>query len=256
MNFDIEEFDVPTEYGKNISFEDQINISKTGTEIILDILKEYNIKATFFCTSVFALNALDIIERIVLDGHEIASHGCTHSKFEESTLTESKKTLETITGIKIHGFRMPKMQYIEPVKVAMAGYKYNSSINPTYLPSRYNYFFKTRICFIEYNIVQMPTTVTPISRIPLFWLTFHNLPLKIYIWLTKRTHKKDNYINVYFHPWEFVDITAKEFGLPNYITNSTGSKMINRFKRYLEVLLKHKYQFCTFSQYINITFNK
>ncbi|WP_431292791.1 hypothetical protein [Pedobacter sp. P26] len=48
LSFDIEEFDMPFEYGKEISFEDQIAISRAGTIAILDILDKYSVKATFF----------------------------------------------------------------------------------------------------------------------------------------------------------------------------------------------------------------
>ena len=36
LSFDIEEFDMPFEYGKEISFDDQIAISKNGT---IELLK-------------------------------------------------------------------------------------------------------------------------------------------------------------------------------------------------------------------------
>ena len=48
LSFDIEEFDMPFEYGKDISFEDQISISVAGCHIILDLLKKHQFKATFF----------------------------------------------------------------------------------------------------------------------------------------------------------------------------------------------------------------
>ena len=54
LSFDIEEFDMPFEYGKDISFENQIAVSEKGTEIILNILQKHQIKATFFSTVVFA----------------------------------------------------------------------------------------------------------------------------------------------------------------------------------------------------------
>jgi peptidoglycan/xylan/chitin deacetylase (PgdA/CDA1 family) len=51
LSFDIEEFDMPFEYGKTISFDDQLSISTAGTLSILQILKKAGIKATFYCTS-------------------------------------------------------------------------------------------------------------------------------------------------------------------------------------------------------------
>jgi peptidoglycan/xylan/chitin deacetylase (PgdA/CDA1 family) len=47
LSFDIEEFDMPFEYGKSLGFDEQLAISTEGTLAILDILREANIKATF-----------------------------------------------------------------------------------------------------------------------------------------------------------------------------------------------------------------
>ncbi|MFN8236839.1 MAG: polysaccharide deacetylase family protein [Chitinophagales bacterium] len=251
LNFDIEEFDVPIEYGKEISFEEQIRVSREGTCVVLDILKEYNIRATFFCTVVFAHHALDIIERIVQEGHEIASHGYAHSTFKKSDLHLSKEALEMLTGTPVKGFRMTRMQYIEPSEVRLAGYTYNSSINPTYLPGRYNYYGKPRTCFIENDVLQIPASVTPLGRLPLFWLSFHNMPFSLYIWLTKVTYRNDKYINVYFHPWEFMDLSEKRYGIPFYIVNNSGSKMASRFRSYLNALVEEGLEFCTFSDFIS-----
>ena len=57
LSFDIEEFDMPFEYHKEISFDEQIEISVKGTTIILDLLKKHDVKATFFSTATFAINA-------------------------------------------------------------------------------------------------------------------------------------------------------------------------------------------------------
>ncbi|GAW88340.1 polysaccharide deacetylase [Flavobacterium psychrophilum] len=40
LSFDIEEFDMPFEYGKSISFEEQIAISIEGTTAILNLLEK------------------------------------------------------------------------------------------------------------------------------------------------------------------------------------------------------------------------
>ena len=59
LSFDIEEFDMPFEYNRDISFADQISISRTGTIAILDLLDKHQVKATFFCTVTFAENIPD-----------------------------------------------------------------------------------------------------------------------------------------------------------------------------------------------------
>ena len=55
LSFDVEEFDVPSEYGYNITLDEQVALSEYGVNIILDLLKEKNIKSTFFCTTNFAI---------------------------------------------------------------------------------------------------------------------------------------------------------------------------------------------------------
>lgn len=94
ISFDIEEFDMPTDYGKTISFQDQIKISAQGTEIILDLLQEHQINATFFSTVVFANQVPHLIRRIAVERHELASHGYFHSGFESQHLLDLFDTLE------------------------------------------------------------------------------------------------------------------------------------------------------------------
>jgi Polysaccharide deacetylase len=252
LSFDIEEFDMPFEYGKEIAFEDQINISITGTNIILDLLKKHNVKATFFSTATFAINAPNQIKRIIDEGHEIASHTYFHSEFKNEDLLLSKQKLEEITKTEVIGLRMPRMYPVDNKKVYNSGYEYNTSLNPTYLPGRYNNFFKPRIYFKEDKVWQIPASVSPIIRFPLFWLSFHNLPLSIYKWLCKITLKKDKYLNLYFHPWEFTELNQKEkYGFPNYISKNSGDKMTDRLDNLLSWMNEKKYNFNVFKDLIN-----
>ena len=95
LSFDIEEFDLPFEYGLSLSWEEQIRISSEGCRKILSGLSRHEVKATFFCTARFAENAPELIREISESGHEIASHGYAHSAFEEADLKRSKDFLET-----------------------------------------------------------------------------------------------------------------------------------------------------------------
>ena len=233
LSFDIEEFDMPFEYGKDISFDDQINISIQGTNTILDLLAKHNIKATFFSTATFAINAPKEIERIKKEGHELASHTYYHSKFEVKDLLDSKLKLEELFGSEIYGFRMPRMMPVSDLEIEKAGYSYNSSINPTFLPGRYNNLHISRTHYKIGNVLQLPASVSPL-RIPLFWLSFHNFPLWYYKKLVKRSYQKDGYVNIYFHPWEFTDLTDKErFGFPGYVSKNSGDKMIARMDNFM-----------------------
>jgi peptidoglycan/xylan/chitin deacetylase (PgdA/CDA1 family) len=251
LSFDIEEFDMPFEYNKTISFEDQMSISIQGTIIILDLLKKHNIKATFFSTATFAINARSIIARIAEEGHELASHSYYHSDFKVEHLLESKLKLQEISNTKILGYRMPRMQPVDEKEILKAGYVYNSSLNPTYLPGRYNNLSRPRTYFKQDGVWQIPASVSPIIRFPLFWLSFHNLPLFLYNYLSAITLKKDKYLNLYFHPWEFTDLTDKErFGFPNYVSKNTGNDMKIRMENFIIYMKKRNHTFSVFNDLI------
>lgn len=249
LSFDIEEFDMPLEYGRQISFNDQIAISIQGTQYILDILKQHNVKATFFSTATFASYAPEIITRIIDEGHELASHGYYHSSFDVAHLEQSRKKLESLSGQPVYGFRMPRMQPVDNTALEEAGYRYNSSVNPTWLPGRYNNLHLPRTYYKEGNIWQIPASVSPLLRFPLFWISFHNLPVWAYYRLAKRTVRKDGYLNIYFHPWEFTDLDNS--GLPGYVKRNAGMAMVNRMHMLLEWLKGDNFRFVKFSEFVD-----
>lgn len=250
LSFDIEEFDMPLEYGRKISFEDQISISAQGTGLILDILQYHKIKATFFCTVVFAQHAAHLIKRILDEDHELASHGYYHSNFQNGHYLESKNALERISGQRILGFRMPRMMPTDLTSLIEAGYAYNSSLNPVYLPGRYNNFFEPRTLFKNGTLFQVPTSAIPIMRVPLFWLSFHNFPLWLYKAGCRCAMNTDSYLNIYFHPWEFIDVRGRHFGLPKIVSRNSGSQMIDRFSEWCAWLNRQGYEFATMGSYV------
>jgi peptidoglycan/xylan/chitin deacetylase (PgdA/CDA1 family) len=250
LTFDLEEFDTPLEYGAAISAQDQIDISSKGTDIILSLLKKANVQATFFSTVVFATHARDLIARLCNDGHELASHGYFHSSFENKHLLESKVALERLSGKVIEGFRMARMMPVDGQEISKAGYLYNSSLNPTYLPGRYNNFFEQRTVFNSNKVIHVPASVSPIIRIPLFWLSFHNFPLWLYKTILSRTMNNDHYVNIYFHPWEFIDISHSQYSLPGYVTKNSGRKMIERFSNLMLWMKRQQYSFSTIKEFV------
>lgn len=251
LSFDVEEFDMPFEYGKTISFEEQISISVIGTEKILALLKKHSVLATFFCTATFALNAPQLIKKMVNQGHEIASHAYYHSKFNEEDFLKSRLALEQISGVNVSGFRMPRMMPVDHAATQKAGYRYNSSINPTWLPGRYNNWSMPRTLFEQAGVLQLPASVSPMFRIPLFWLSFHNFPLWIYKKLCIKTHQADNYLNLYFHPWEFTDLkNFNKFGFPGYVSKNSGEKMVLRMESLIDFFKKNNIAFSTIKEFL------
>ncbi len=91
----------------------------------------------------------DLILDIQKGGHEIASHGFYHSSFETADLRKSKEALEELTGQPVNGFRMARMMPVEEEEIHKAGYLYNSSLNPTCIPGRYNHLGQTPHLFHE-----------------------------------------------------------------------------------------------------------
>lgn len=251
LSFDFEEFDVPLENGKDIDMSEQMRISHVGAEKILDILKTHNVRATFFCTLQFAKNAPDIIGRIIQEGHELASHGCYHSSFAVSHLAESKEGLEKICGQRVYGYRTPRMARLDEMEVAKAGYEYNSSLNPTFIPGRYNNFRKPAVKFTQHGIIQIPASVSPVFRLPMFWLGLHNYPMWLYLLLAKWTLERRRTLVIYMHPWEFYDLNEikEKYSLSWLMTHNCGEQLAKRLNTLIERLKKENAQFITMHEW-------
>lgn len=250
LSFDTEEFDMPFEYGKSLAFDEQVAITVAGTHIVLGLLRKYQVRATFFCTANLADHAPELIEQIVTEGHEVASHGYYHSVFKNEHLQQSKDRLEAIAKTAVLGYRMPRMMPVDEKELSRAGYLYNTSVNPTFLPGRYNHLKEPRTFFYREGVLQIPASVSPVLRIPLFWLSFHNFPLFFYKRLCKQTYKKDGYLNLYFHPWEFINIESKKkYGFPGYVCRNSGQKMTERFQLLIEWMKHSTYPFASFKTF-------
>jgi peptidoglycan/xylan/chitin deacetylase (PgdA/CDA1 family) len=252
LSFDIEEFDNPLTFTKTLSFEQQMSFSRIGTIRILDLLLRKKVKATFFCTANFAMHATDLINRMVHEGHEVASHGYYHATFETKDLKNSKIVLEQIVGSRIYGFRMPNMAVIEAMPIIEAGYLYNSSLNPTFLPGKYYNLNKPRRIFYENELCQIPVSVSANFRIPLFWLSLHNFPIAFYKRMCRGAMRKDGYLNLYFHPWEFADLASPEVKLPSFIVRNSGNKLVDRLSSLIDYFIENKYSFGTLKECLKI----
>ena len=250
LSFDVEEFDLPLEYRKTINVDEQLSTGYKGLLELKDILSEKNPAATFFTTAFFAENFPTEIKELSIS-NEIASHTYFHSSFKEEDLRFSKGKLEQITGKQIFGMRMPRMKKINASSVIAAGYAYNSSINPTWIPGRYNNLRVSRKIFLENNLIQFPVSVTPTFRIPLFWLAFKNMPYPIFLKLALQTLRNDGYICLYFHPWEFIDLS--EYKLPSYITRGSNKKLSIKLERLINDL-SNEGPFSTMHDFLNSKF--
>ena len=111
MSVDLEDYYCDLPFNEWGNYEERI---KKITRKILTSFEKYNVKATFFTLGYIAEKHPSLIEKIVSNGHEIASHGYSHtdirkmSKSEfESDLKKSLSILQKISGDNILGFRAP-----------------------------------------------------------------------------------------------------------------------------------------------------
>lgn len=85
------------------------------TEQILDLLKQYNAKATFFVVGNKVERYPKTIKRELAEGHEIANHTYSHVYFNRSVnpttvqneIVKTQQVLEKVTGTKTNLFRPP-----------------------------------------------------------------------------------------------------------------------------------------------------
>jgi polysaccharide deacetylase family protein (PEP-CTERM system associated) len=120
-------------------FERRVEI---GTRRALDLLDEYDLRATFFVLGWVAEVAPELVREVSDRGHEIASKGYYHRGFREMTpevfredLTMARAALERATGQVVRGYRVAE-RWLDPQDLwaldvlAEMGYAYDSSIKP------------------------------------------------------------------------------------------------------------------------------
>ena len=82
--------------------------SPKATALILDILQEYDVKATFFVLGRNAAMWPELIERIVAEGHELALHSYSHANL--TTLSWEQKKQEIADGLALLHWQLPNLR--------------------------------------------------------------------------------------------------------------------------------------------------
>ncbi len=210
-------------------YEDRVEKCTTK---ILNILKTFQTKATFFCLGYIAEKNPKLIEAIQKDGHEIGTHGFAHQLVYDLTpdefrkdLTKSVKILEQITGEKIIGYRAPywtitKNSYWALDIIADEGLKYDASIYPikTYMygiPDSPIYPYEIDLAQNK-KLLEIPPTVVKFfgRRVPVaggFYLRV--LPYKFVKFSLRKINSIDKPAVVYLHPPE-IDPDKPKLKLP------------------------------------------
>ena len=233
LSFDVEEFDAPVSRGRPMAMAEQMEVGGRGQERLLGLLESLGVRATMFTTANFAL-AHPGLQRRAAARHEIASHAHFHASFREADLASSRAVLRETSGQEVLGFRRPRLQRTDPAAIAAAGYAYDSSVNPIWLPGRYSNLGAPRTPHRTGAIAEFPISTSPALRLPLFWLAWKNLPMAMVRDACARCLAHDGVLNLFWHPWEFVDLSGE--GLPLHMRRVDGERMCDRFAAFVEWL--------------------
>jgi peptidoglycan/xylan/chitin deacetylase (PgdA/CDA1 family) len=109
---------------------------KTGVPRILEVLRRYDIKSTFFVPGLIVEQRPHVIEKIVKAGHEIAHHSYSHAWIvnltHEQEREEMEKGFEAIkraTGKAPRGYRAPASEFSEITLGLIKSYGFGYSSN-------------------------------------------------------------------------------------------------------------------------------
>lgn len=221
---------------KNDWEKQELRVEK-NTEKLLTLFKKFNIKVTFFILGWIAEKVPELIESIDKEGHEIATHGYSHSLLTEITPDFFKQDLrkaiaitKSITNKDILGFRAPSFTITNKTLWAIdimkdEGIKYDSSVFPISFHPDYGISNASlKIFEIKEGITEVPLSVVEIfgKRIPCSGGGYFRLyPYKFTKWLINKCNKQGRPVIFYLHPWE-IDPGQPKINLP----------IIKRFRHY------------------------
>lgn len=119
--------------------------ARVGCAKVLELLREIDIKGTFFVAGWTADAHPDMAEAILKDGHEIAHHGYFHLMPElgdtamQEELERGFEVLKRRLGVVPVGYRAPYGEFTEELRVSLAerGILYSSSFRDDIRPYRH-----------------------------------------------------------------------------------------------------------------------
>lgn len=96
-----------------LTFDDGPSVAQTPR--LLQILREKNVKVTFFVVGTMARKAPEILRQEETEGHEVASHTMTHADLQRSTVEGIKWEVAAMNGLFMeilgHGARLTRPPY-------------------------------------------------------------------------------------------------------------------------------------------------
>lgn len=272
LSIDYEDWFTTSHYRHIVNDDNKKYLLDKPTHQILEILEKSSTQATFFVLGQVAIDRPELIEKIAQQGHEIASHGYSHTplgrlspqKFREEIIT-TNKILEDITQKKVIGFRAPFMSLNQQTSWAIdilkeEGFLYDSSIFPVQIPvygvknaPLYPYKINSEnICdpSKESSLIEFPISIFQqgILKIPCSGGIYGRfLPYRLLSFLLHRI-QKENIINFYLHPWELFNkrnLTPYP-GLKNdFLANYQSKTYLQKIEKIIQ-----EFRFSSFKDYL------
>ena len=225
LSFDVEEyFQVEAAAEGGVCPEQWGSFSKRlapCVDRILQLLADNQASATFFVLGWVARHERSLIRHIAEAGHEIASHGMSHTMVTRLTegqfrgeLIESRRLLEDISGQPVIGYRAPTFSITHQTAWALdllaeTGFLYDSSIFPVHhdrygvpdAPTRPH-------CAIGPaggNILEIPALTMRLMRVN--WPVggggyLRLLPVRLVGRVLRAAKRRGRSGMLYLHPWE------------------------------------------------------
>lgn len=241
LTFDVEELDWPVERGRRLRIESQMRATARGVRRILPVLERHRVSATFFITGELAHHRPDTVRRIVEAGHEAAVHGLAHAddyaRMDErravQRLSRARALVEAVSGRPALGMRTPRLQPCPARLLRAAGFAYDASPHPTWVPGRYNGLRLPRSPWEEEGVLRVPISVLPGLRAPVSWIWYRSLGSRLGLLGARLAARQAVYLQLYFHPWEAVELRV--FGIPWWLAARTGKPFLCILDRLLTV---------------------
>lgn len=223
MTVDVEDYFQVSAFEKTIDRNQWDTIPcriERNMDRILNLFAENEIKATFFTLGWIAERYPDLVRRIVNEGHELASHGFSHTRVTQQSRKEfrhdiekAKKLLEDTSGVAVKGYRAPSYSIGAANLWALdelheAGHQYSSSIYPVKhdlygMPEASRFSFYPRG---TQGILEIPITTIRLGKknMPCGGGGFFRLyPYVVSRWALRHVNQREGQSGMfYFHPWE------------------------------------------------------
>jgi hypothetical protein len=239
LTYDVEEFDWRVGGGRPLPTNEQIGITADGLRRVLPIHEQHAIPATFFVTGAFAAAEPELVAETARAGHEIAVHGLEHSddyaNLEPTVaidrLKRARVLVEAASGQEAVGMRTPRLRNCLAFVVRDAGFAYDASPHPTWIPHRYFGLRFRRSPWRKEGITKVPISVLPGIRMPVSWMWFQAVGPRLGLLGARLALIGAPYLHLYFHPWEAVSL--RRFGAPPPFSLRTGPVFLDALDRLL-----------------------